>query len=162
MKTITLTIGIFYLSLFTFGQSTKDTVALEYFHGVNLEKIPEPGIRMRFIQRCITLVDSVISIGHISFNHSIIGIIEDCLFQYKIVHDTLVAVVIKTKKKINAQQVIDQSTTQFGKPDIKSENSSVLYTWRFAVDKKTLVAVMQANKSLTKSIYTPKSISSAD
>src|SRR5688500_9819020 len=101
MKLFILAISFLCMSNVIIGQATRDTITLEYVHGIKLKKIPEPGNPMLFFQHCTTVIDSAVSTGHISFEHSSVGQIEDCLFQYKIVQDTLKAVVIKTKKKNN-------------------------------------------------------------
>ncbi len=163
MKNIIVTIGVLCLSGFAFAQTTKDTIKLEYFSGIKLEKIPETGNKMTFVQLCTKEVDSVVSTGHISFNHSSIGKIEDCLLQYKIEKDTLRSFVIKTRKKNNTQQVIDQSTIQFGKPEIKTDKNRVLYSWKYVVnDKKTLIAEMWTTKSLMKCTYSIQSFSKSE
>ena len=103
-----LLIGLILLTLTAFGQDTIKPVRLTYHHGIQLNKIDEPGIKFVFIQRCLTTIDSIITSGKIKFNHSTVGLIKDCSYEFCIVQDTLTKIGINTLKKEKLKCLIIQ------------------------------------------------------
>ncbi len=121
-------------------------------HGIQVESIITPGTKHIIIQKCIPEMDSIISNGNVSFNHSIVGKIQDCTFEYQIRQDTLKTIVIRTFKKINTEQAIEQLNFQYGLSNRSFQDKKEIFKWEKEIETKNiLTATMTTNKCHKKS-----------
>jgi hypothetical protein len=124
-----LTIALTLMPLMAVSQDTIKPLNLEYTSGIELDSISRPGGQFIFKQLCTTLIDSIIKSGDITFPRSTVGQIKNCTYKFQIRQDSLTAIIITTTKRKNTNQVIAQTSEQFGQPIETINNGAVTYEW---------------------------------
>lgn len=113
---------------FGLAQST-DVLTLTFQSGIKLRQIPEPGGQYSITQLCTDQIDSIITNGNVKFIHSKVGRVRDCLFEYQIRNDTLVAVTLETYDSKQTERLHTQVLKQYGDPTDTSPQPDIIYQY---------------------------------
>ncbi len=134
-----LLLFLLFSCLNIYSQDKSQVVGLEYFNGIQLDSINEPGKQRLFKQLCTNEIDSMIHSGNIKFNKSSVGLIQNCGYTYQVRNDTLASIIIQTNKKGFTEQLIAQATKQYGESIQSKEGKIIHYKWSTKLSNGTVI-----------------------